>query len=239
VPRKSRNSLGGVVYHVLNRANGRRRIFRTPRDYGAFLRALAEAHDAVPGVRVLAWCVMPNHWHLVLWPRADGELSAFVRRLTQTHAQRHRRAHDAVGDGSLYQGRYKSFPVQGDDVHLLMVCRYVERNALRARLAGRARDWRWGSAWARNSGPEDVRRLLADWPVDRPANWEDLLDDEQPRQQERAVRESVRRGRPLGEEKWVQRAAKRMGLAHTLRPPGRPPKPPRTPKPGPTRVTDN
>src|SRR5207237_6182237 len=110
MPRHPRNSLGGVVYHLLNRGNGRRRVFFTAADYLAFFKALAEACRAVPGVRVLAWCVLPNHWHLVLWPTRDGELSAFVRRLKQTHAQRHRRAHDRVGYGSLYQGRSKSFP---------------------------------------------------------------------------------------------------------------------------------
>lgn len=229
MPRKPRNSLGGVVYHVLNRGNGRRKVFFTAGDYLAFLVALAEACRAVPGVRVLAWCVMPNHWHLVLWPTRDGELSAFVRRLTQTHAQRHRRFHDRVGYGALYQGRYKSFPVQGDDVYLLMLCRYVERNALRARLCRRAADWRWGSAWARSRGDDDLRALLSEWPVDRPHHWDEILNGPQPDEQEDAVRLSLRRGRPLGDEKWSRKAADRMGLAHTLRPVGRPPRQPGKP----------
>jgi putative transposase len=230
MPRKPRNSLGGVVYHVLNRGNGRRRVFFNDKDYLAFLLALAEACRAVPGVRVLAWCVLPNHWHLVLWPRRDGELSAFVRRLTQTHAQRHRRAHDAVGYGALYQGRYKSFPVQPDDEHFLMLCRYVERNALRARLCRRAAEWRWGSAWAREHGDEELRALLAEWPVERPRHWERVLDEPQPGEQER-VRQSVDRGSPLGDPTWAQRAAARMGLQHTLRRVGRPRKHPPKRKP--------
>ena len=230
MPRKPRNSLGGVVYHALNRANGRRRIFRTDGDYLAFFKALAEARAAVPGVRVLAWCVMPNHWHLVLWPRRDGELSAFLRRLTQTHAQRHRSAHNAVGYGSLYQGRYKSFPVQPDDAHFLMVCRYVERNALRARLCRTASAWRWSSAAARSRGPAELRELLAEWPVERPLNWDELLDAPQPGEEEQRVRVSVVRGRPLGDAKWASRTAGRLGLGHTLRPVGRPPKPPTGPK---------
>jgi putative transposase len=232
MPRKPRNSLGGVVYHVLNRGNGRRRIFFTPKDYLAFLVALADAARAVPGVRILAWCVMPNHWHLVLWPRRDGELSAFVRRLTQAHAQRHRVAHDRVGYGSLYQGRYKSFPVQPDDANFLILCRYVERNALRARLCRRAEQWRWGSAWARLHGDDDLRALLADWPVEPPANWLQILNQPQPGDQEQRVQTSIDRGAPLGDEKWARREADRLGLAHTLRPVGRPPKSVPTNKPG-------
>jgi len=225
MPRAPRNSVGGVVYHALNRAAGRRRIFRTPGDYAAFVACVAEAAAAVPGCRVLAWCVMPNHWHLVLWPRRDGELSAFVRRLTQTHARRHRSARNAVGDGPLYQGRYKSFPAEQDE-HFLMLCRYVERSALRAGLCRRAADWQWGSARARSRGPADLRALLSEWPVDRPRHWVDLLNEPQPADQEQRVETSLARGRPLGDANWVTRTAARLGLTHTLRPPGRPRKQP-------------
>ena len=243
MPRKARHSVGGVVYHVLNRSNGRRRIFSREGDYLAFLKALLEACAAVPGVRVLSWCVMPTHFHLVLWPRADGELSAFMRRLTQAHAQRWRVAHNTVGDGSLYQGRFKSFPVQvrgtgaahsaAADHHFLVVCSYVERNAVRARLVRRARDWRWCSAWVRSapSGStewaDDLRAILHEpWPVDRPLNWDDLLDRPQDEADEERVRHSVRRGAPFGEREWAERTAKKLGIEHTLRPPGRPRKRP-------------
>ena len=111
MPRPVRRSVGGVIYHVLNRAHGRRRLFRAEGDYVAFLTTLAEALRRFPGVRLLAYCVMPNHFHLVVWPTRDGELSAFVRWLTQTHVQRWHSAKNAVGDGALYQGRFKSFAV--------------------------------------------------------------------------------------------------------------------------------
>jgi putative transposase len=80
---------------------------------------------------------MPNHWHLVLWPRKKGELSEFMRWLTVTHTQRWHASHRTSGTGPLYQGRFKSFPIEDDD-HLLAVVRYVERNALRAKLVARA-----------------------------------------------------------------------------------------------------
>ena len=85
--RPLRITAGGLVYHVLNRANARMRIFDKGQDYEAFERILDEAVEHVK-MRLLAYCVMPNHWHLVVWPRRDGDLSAFVGWLTLTHTQR-------------------------------------------------------------------------------------------------------------------------------------------------------
>ena len=121
--RPYRSALGGYVYHMLNRGNGRLRIFHKDGDYEAFERILGEALEQVPGMRLLAYCLLPNHWHLVVWPRHDGALSDFGHWLTLTHTQRwHAHYHD-VGAGHLYQGRFKSFPVAQDD-HSLRVCRY-------------------------------------------------------------------------------------------------------------------
>jgi len=145
--RPPRVNAGGLLYHVLNRANARMQTFHKPADYEAFEGVLAEAVERVQ-MRVLSYCVMPNHWHLVLWPHGDGELSQFVGWLTLTHTQRwHAHRHNA-GTGHVYQGRFKSFIVESDE-HLLTVCRYVEANASRARLIDRAEDWEWGSAWRR------------------------------------------------------------------------------------------
>ena len=108
--RPKRVDLGGYVYHVLNRSNGRAPIFLKNGDYEAFLRIAAQALDHVPGMRLLSYCLMPNHWHLVLWPRADGELSDFVHWLTLTHTQRWHAHYRDVGTGHLYQGRYKKAP---------------------------------------------------------------------------------------------------------------------------------
>src|SRR6266516_466726 len=150
MPRQARNAPGGYVYHALNRANGKLPLFTSDPDYAAFERAIAEAAARVPGARLLAYCVMSNHWHLVLWPRRDGELSDFLRLLTVIHAQRWHAHHHSAGTGHVYQGRFKSFPVQRDE-HLLVLCRYVERNALRARLVRRAEHWRWCSLWRREA----------------------------------------------------------------------------------------
>jgi putative transposase len=143
MPRRLRCASGGFVYHVLNRAVGRAQIFKKEGDYAAFMKVLRQAQEWQP-MRLLSFCLMPNHWHLVVWPQKDGELSEFMRWLTVTHTQRWHAHYQTAGTGPLYQGRFKSFPIQEDE-HLLAVCRYVERNALRANLANKAEAWRWCS----------------------------------------------------------------------------------------------
>ena len=118
-----------MVFHVLNRANARARIFGREADYAAFERVMKETLARKP-IRVLGYLIMPNHWHLVLWPEHDGELGAFMQRLTTTHVRRWHLCRKTVGCGHLYQGTYKSFPIETDE-HLLTVLCYVERNALR------------------------------------------------------------------------------------------------------------
>lgn len=220
--RPLRAATGDVIYHVLNRANARLPLFEKPGDYEAFERVLGEAHARVE-MRTLAYCVMPNHWHLVLWPRRDGELSEFMAWVTLTHTQRWHAHHQSAGAGHLYQGRFKSFPVQAND-HFLTVCRYVERNALRAGLVIRAEDWRWSSLWRRTQGTHSAPKWLASWPLDRPRDWLDWVNKPQTEVELKALRCSVQRGRPYGSQAWVQKIAKKLSLDGTLRPRGRPPK---------------
>jgi putative transposase len=222
--RPHRLDQGGYVYHVLNRANARLPIFQKDGDYDAFERIMAAALGHVPGMRLLAYCLMPNHWHLLLWPRHDGELADFVHWLTLTHTQRwHAHYHD-VGSGHLYQGRYKSFPVQEDE-HFYSVCRYVERNALRAGLVKRAEAWRWGSLRRREADVAAGPDLLSAWPLPRPGDWVEEVNRPQTEAELEALRRCVQRGQPYGSDVWVKRTAGRLGLESTLRPRGRPKKP--------------
>jgi putative transposase len=208
-----------LVYHALNRASGRLAIFETDEDYAAFERVLTEA---VPrdDMRLLAYCLMPDHFHLLLWPREDGDLPRFMRRLTMTHTQRWHAQHRSAGSGHLYQGRYKSFPVQSDG-HFLTVCRYVERNALRAGLVERAEDWRWGSLAARRD-KESERPALSEWPIDRPRDWAPRVNRPFGPKEEEAVRRSIERGQPFGSSEWQAAVAARLGLESVFRPRGRP-----------------
>jgi putative transposase len=220
--RPTRAAEGGLIYHVLNRANARRKIFARDRDYEAFESILEEAVERYE-TELLAWCIMPNHWHLVVRPLQDGELSRFTGWLTLTHTQRWHAHRHSTGSGHVYQGRFKSFPIQ-DDEHFLTVCRYVERNPLRAKLVASADDWRWSSLWRWRHGSAKAKAILSPWPVRRSPDWLSYVNSPQTEAELSAIRRSVQRGSPLGDESWSAKIVKRLGLESTLRPHGRPKK---------------
>jgi REP-associated tyrosine transposase len=224
MPRPPRATEGGLIYHTLNRATARLAIFESDDDYAAFEGVLAQAIPRYP-MRLLAYCLMPNHFHLLLWPRADGDLSACMRWLTMTHTQRWHAHRRTTGTGHLYQGRFKSFPVQSDD-HFLTICRYVERNALRAGLVERAEDWRWSSLSARRTKDAAERPALTPWPIERPRDWTARVNRPFGPREEEAVLRSIVRGQPYGSESWQAEVAARLGLESAFRPRGRPRKSP-------------
>ncbi len=208
------------MFHVLNRGVGRQKLFDKPADYSAFEDVLAETLAKQP-MRICSYCLMPNHWHLVLWPENDGDLAAFMQRLTVTHVTRWQKHRRRVGEGHVYQGRFKSFPVEEDD-YFYQVLRYVERNALRANLVPRAEDWQWSSLWRREFGSAEQRRLLSAWPMSRPRQWLTLVNTPQTDAELAALRRSVVRGCPFGSPDWIERTANLLGLQSTLRGRGRP-----------------
>ncbi len=222
MPRPTRIDVSDIVYHVINRSNACLQIFDTPDDYSFFEYVLAQAKEKVD-MRIFAYCVMPNHWHFIVQPRNDGDLSKFFGWLTMTHTQRWHVAHNSIGSGHLYQGRYKSFPVQTDE-YFLWACRYVERNPLRAKLVKRAENWQWSSAWRRESGSEEQRNLLDSWPTDPPPKYLDWLNEKEDNVFLEKIRTSVNRGQPFGSESWENKTIKKFGLQSTIRPRGRPKK---------------
>jgi putative transposase len=220
--RVGRVDLGGVVYHVLNRANFRSRLFRKPADYQAFLGIVEESLHFVP-MRILAYCLMPNHWHLVLYPRADGDLAKFLQRVTMTHTQRCHAKTQTVGYGHVYQGRYKSLLVESDR-HFLALVRYVERNAQRAGLVQRAEDWRWSSVHVRLYGNAQEKQRLSPWPVPEPPDYLKWLNHAQGKEEIEGIRQAVQKSRPYGSEPWVAKTVRQFGLESTTRRRGRPKK---------------
>jgi putative transposase len=220
MPRRPRVATGGLAYHVLNRRVGRLPLSEKAADYVVLEKLLQEAH-AQTRIRITAYCLMPNHWHLLLWPQQDGELSEILRWMTVTHTQRWHAHWRTAGTGPVYQGRFKSFPVQTDE-HFLTVARYVERNALRAKLVDRAEDSPWSSVWRRAQGDPRLTGFLSEWPVERPRNWVARVNHPETASGLEALRTCVQRGRPFGSAPWVVRMAKRLGSEPTLRARGRP-----------------
>ena len=221
MPRAARKCPGGMIYHVLNRSVARIKLFRGEKDYLSLMATLSQAQQRFP-VDLLSYCVMPNHWHLVLRPREDGQLSEFMHWFTMTHVQRWRTSHQTVGFGPLYQGRFKAFAIERDR-HLLTVLRYVERNALRAKLVRRAEDWRWSSLHVPALAEEGVTLpSLSAWPIPRPSDWLDRVNTPQTPAEEKAIQESINRSRPFGSPTWQLQAARELKLTSCFRQPGRP-----------------
>lgn len=216
MPRRIQAGSSGVVFHVLNRAVRGTRLFETPADYEAFGRILSEAIGRT-NLRLLAYCLMPNHWHLIVWPTDDLQISKFMHWLTLTHATRWTACHAIRGTGAVYQSRYKAIPVE-TETHFLTVCRYVERNALRAGLVTRAEQWQWSSLWQRGNSCYAVP--LHEWPVLRTGDWVERVNEPQTGRELEAIRKAVQRNEPLGTDEWRSQAAVAFGL--TLNSRGRP-----------------
>ena len=164
---------------------------------------------------------MPNHWHLLLWPRSDGERSEVLRWITVTHTQRWHAHRHSSGTGPVYQGRFKSFPVQTDE-HFLTVARYVERNALRAKLVERAEEWQWSSVYRRGRHDAELADFLSPWPMERPQNWIEWINERDKASELDDLRSCAQRGRPFGSEHWMINIAKELGLEATMHSRGRP-----------------
>jgi putative transposase len=217
MPRNPRASLGGYCYHVLNRGNGRGTVFHKEADFAAFVKLLQQAGERQPGVRLLAYCLLPNHFHLALWPRRDGELSDYMMWLLTAHVRRyHQHYHSS---GHIWQGRFRAFPIQEDE-HLLTVLRYIERNPVRAGLVASAQGWLWSSAAPGRGG----ELTLNPGPVPRPRDWLQYVNEPQTETEVERLRECIRRRRPFGETPWIEKTAARLGLQGSLRPLGRPKK---------------
>lgn len=215
-----RTDVGDQIYHVLNRANARVQIFDTSADYKTFEEILEEGKERF-GMRILAYCIMPNHWHLVLYPKQDGDLQKFMSWITNTHTRRWHTAKNTIGEGHLYQGRYKSFLCQAD-AHFLTLVRYVERNAKKANLVTRAELWQWSSVWRREKGTPAQQKLLSSWPIPAPANYLSWLNAPQTETEEAAIESSEQKNIPFGNDRWQTMMVKKHGLEQTMRGVGRP-----------------
>ena len=219
--RPKRQCAGGIVYHVLNRANGRLRIFKKRADFVAFEQILAEGLERME-MRLCGYCIMGNHWHMLLWPVNDDDVSEFLRWVTLTHTQRWHAAHGTAGIGHVYQGRFKSFPVESS-AHYLTVLRYIESNPLRAGLVKDSREWQHSSLAIRN-GIEKEGLVVNPGPVRVSNNWNRLVNILPGESIDAKLQNCIKRGCPFGNDNWIKTISQKLGLQMTLRPRGRPKK---------------
>lgn len=220
--RMARVVVAGVPHHVTQRGNRRQAVFFSDSDYRTYRALLAEGCRKA-GVTVLAYCLMPNHVHLILQPRDEDGLRAA---LAEAHRRYSREVNFREGwRGYLWQGRFASFPM--DEAYLMACARYVELNPVRARLVARARDWRWSSARAHLAGQDDELVKVAPL-LDRVGDWKNFLAEGLDAVAREAIRASERTGRPLGATAFVRRLEKKLERTFTKRKPG--PKPAGAPK---------
>lgn len=218
MPRRLRHNLQGTVFHVINRAVRRATIFHGSADYIAFLSVVRQGLSR-SNVRVIAYCLMPNHWHFIVTCDRVADLSRLMHWITGTHAQRWHATHGTRGTGSLYQGRFIALPVQ-TETYLIRVCRYVERNPLRAQLVTQAEHWPWSSLVGPLRFCDPIS--LAPWPIMRPPNWIEIVNRPETEAELSALRQMLRRNYPMGDRPWQEAVAPFCGLS--LRPIGRPPR---------------
>jgi putative transposase len=197
MPRPPRAFVANYCYHVLNRANRRAEVFHDPADYDAFISLMvrAQEHEELP---ILAACLMPNHFHLVVQPARARSISRWIHWLCTTHVRHY---HAKYGSsGRVWQGPYKACLIQTDQ-YLLAAMRYVERNALEARLVRQAEDWRWGSLRWRRAWKSPL--ALCASPIDLPSYWTEFVNQPQTAAELAAIRECVNGQKPFGDPAWT------------------------------------
>ncbi len=217
MPRIARGESIGGIYHVINRGNMRMQVFDDAEDYAYFLKLLQDGLKR-EAVELHAYCLMPNHFHLLLMPLVEGSLSHFMQWVMTSHVRYYHRKNKT--SGHIWQGRYKSFVVQKDSYYLSLV-RYIEANALRAKLVNKAETWAYGSLWERMNQERD---LLDASLIELPTDWALHVNTPLREEELTTVRNSVNRQSPLGELAWVEKTAQEFGLSSTLNPRGRPKK---------------
>ncbi len=218
--RLARIVIPGQPHHVTQRGVRRMEIFFRDADYKAYLALLAE-WCAKAGTEVWAWCLMPNHVHLIMVPRDEDGLRAA---LGETHRRYTRMIKSREGwRGHLWQERFHSFPM--DEEYLLACARYVELNPVRAGLVRRPQQWRWSSARGHLNGREDGVTALAPL-LGRAPDWREFLAGGMEEETLLAIQRNTRTGRPLGAERWLKKMEKVIGRGL------------RKAKPGPRRMAE-
>ncbi len=214
MPRIPRGQTQGGIYHIVNRGNMRMQVFDDEDDYEFFLKLLKTGLER-DNIELHAYCLMPNHFHLLLVPQGENSLSKFMQWVMTSHVRYYHKKNKT--SGHIWQGRFKSFIVEKDSYYLTLM-RYIEANALRADLSKTAQDWQYGSLSERVFR----NRKILNKPYGELDNWVEYVNTPQTQKEIDKIRNSINRQAPLGNENWVIKMAKKHGLLSTLKARGRP-----------------
>jgi len=215
MPRIPRGETAGGIYHIINRGNMKMQLFDDMEDYDYFL-ALLEKASKREKVEIHAYCLMPNHFHLLLVPKEPNSLSRLMQWVMTSHVRYYHKKNKT--SGHIWQGRYKSFIVEKESYYITLL-RYIEANALRAKLVRRAEDWDYGSLMER---VYKHRTLLSKPYMTLDNEWVEYVNEPLKKGELHSIRNSVNRQAPLGEGKWQVETARKHGLMSTLNERGRP-----------------
>ena len=218
MPRIARGLSKNCIYHILNRGNGKQNIFHKEQDYKAFIDLVKEAKTRY-SVKIFAYCLMPNHFHLILMPHLPEELSKFMQWLMTSHVRRYHKHYGT--SGHIWQGRFKSFIIQKEN-YLLTAIKYVEGNPVRAGMVSSSKNWNWSSH--RETIYERSKQIITKAPVELFKEWTKYVDEIWDDVELKKIHQSVNRQSPYGEPKWQVKIAEELGLKSTLVPRGRPKK---------------
>ncbi len=214
--RAARGLVDGFAYHVINRGNKRQSVFLTPADYRAFISLILEAKKRFT-IRVFSYCLMPNHFHMLVLAEQAVDLSKWMHWLMTAQV---RHDYNLRGtDGHIWQGRFRSFIIKGDG-HLLTVARYIEANPVRCGLVESAEDWPW-SSHRENIGQNGLS-VIDRLPLELPPDWDQIVNAPFGDKELETVRISVNRQRPFGDEAWQEKICFDLNIQSTMRRVGRP-----------------
>lgn len=218
MPRIARGLIDNGIYHVINRGNRRLEVFHNDEDYKRLIELLGKAKERAL-VKVLGYCLMPNHFHLLLQPVQGEQLGRYMQWLMTSYVRQYNKLYGM--SGHIWQGRYKSFLIQEDE-YFLNVLRYIEANPVRANLVQNAKDWRYSSHTDRINNMESP--VLDELPMKLPQSWNRFVNEPVKEKKLEEIRNSVNRQTPYGMETWQRETSIRLGLESTLKPRGRPKK---------------
>ena len=215
MPRIPRGEMAGGIYHIINRGNMRMQVFDDKEDYVYFLDLLEKASNR-ERVEVHAYCLMPNHFHLLLVPKEANSLSRLMQWVMTSYVRYYHKKNRT--SGHIWQGRYKSFIVEKESYYLTLI-RYIEANALRAKLVRRAENWEYGSLKERE---QKHRSLLSETYIKLDDTWAEYANTPIREGELETIRNSVNRQAPLGQAQWQVETATKHGMLSTLNQRGRP-----------------